>query len=86
MVSDTNKPWTLLVGILAVIATLTISCTVFSVILFEVGAVASSIGPAMLITLLKRHTHYIALSATMLAGMMTALTTYQFAKKAQHLY
>lgn len=64
---------TILVGILAIIATLSISATVFSLMLFAVGAVASSLGPAMLIALLKRRTNYLALSATMLAGLITAI-------------
>jgi sodium/proline symporter len=68
-----EQAMTLLVGILAVIAALSISATVFSLILFAVGAVASSLGPAMLITLIKRRTHYIALTVTMLAGMTTAI-------------
>ncbi|HDN27227.1 MAG TPA: sodium/proline symporter [Thioploca sp.] len=68
-----EQAMTLLVGILAVIAALSISGTVFSVILFAIGALASSLGPAMLITLIKRRTHYVALSLTMLAGLMTAI-------------
>ncbi|MGK7904686.1 MAG: hypothetical protein AB4352_25425 [Hormoscilla sp.] len=64
---------TLLVGFAAVIATLAISATVFSLVLFAVGAVAGSIGPAMLIALLKRRTNHIALSATMLAGLTTTI-------------
>jgi sodium/proline symporter len=68
-----HQAMTLLVTILAVIAALSISGTVSSVLLFAVGAMTSSLGPAMLITLVKRRTHYIALSATMFAGMMTAI-------------
>nr|VFJ96749.1 MAG: sodium/proline symporter [Candidatus Kentron sp. H]VFJ97850.1 MAG: sodium/proline symporter [Candidatus Kentron sp. H]VFK03275.1 MAG: sodium/proline symporter [Candidatus Kentron sp. H] len=68
-----EQSMTLLVGILTVIITLTISGTVFSVILFAVGAVASSLGPAMLITLTERRTHYIALSMAMLTGLITAI-------------
>ncbi|MBO1348046.1 MAG: hypothetical protein EBE86_011955 [Hormoscilla sp. GUM202] len=64
---------TLLVGLLAVIATLAISSTVFSLMIFAVSAVAGSIGPAMLIALLKIRTNYIALSATMLAGLTTTI-------------
>lgn len=64
---------TLLVGIVAAIATLAISSTVFSLILFAAGAVAGSIGPAMLITLLKRRTNDLALSAMMLAGLTTTI-------------
>lgn len=64
---------TLLVGIVAVIATLNISSTVFSLILFASGAVVGSIGPAMLIVLLKRPTNHLALSATMLAGLTTSI-------------
>ena len=64
---------TLLVGIVAVIATMNISGTVFSLILFAAGAVAGSIGPAMLIILIKRRTHYLALSTTMLAGLTTTI-------------
>lgn len=64
---------TFLVGIIAVIATLNISTTVFDLILFAAGAVAGSIGPAMLIALLKRRTNYIALTTTMLAGLTTTI-------------
>lgn len=64
---------TFLVGLLAVMGTMTISSTVFSLILFATGAVAASIGPAMLIALLKRRTNHLALSATMLAGLITAI-------------
>ncbi|NEP58078.1 MAG: sodium/proline symporter, partial [Symploca sp. SIO2G7] len=64
---------TLLVGIIAVIATINISASVFSLILFAAGAVAGSIGPAMLIILIKRRTHYLALSGTMLAGLTTTI-------------
>jgi len=68
-----HQAMTLLVAILAVIAALSISGTVYSVLLFAIGAITSSLGPAMLITLIKRRTHYIALSITMFAGMMTAI-------------
>lgn len=64
---------TLLVGIFAVMATLNISSTVFSLVLFAVGAVTGSIGPGMLVALLKRRTNHLALSATMLAGLTTAI-------------
>ncbi|NET60304.1 MAG: sodium/proline symporter [Symploca sp. SIO2E6] len=64
---------TLIVGLVAVIATINISTTVFSLVLVAVGAVAGSIGPAMLIVLVKRRTHHLALSATMLAGLTTAI-------------
>jgi len=68
-----EQAMTLIVGILAIIAAIYLSGPVFSVILFAAGAVASSLGPAMLITLINRRTHYVALSVTMLAGMMTAI-------------
>ncbi len=64
---------TLLVGILAVMGTIFISSTVFSLILFAAGAVAASIGPAMLIVLIKRRTNYLALAATMLVGLITTI-------------
>ena len=64
---------TLLVGIIAVIATLSISSTVFSLVLFASGAVAGSLGPAMVIILLKMPTNYKALSITMLAGLSTCM-------------
>ena len=64
---------TLLVGIFAVIATLNISSTVFFLVLFAAGAVAGSIGPAMLIVLLKRPTNHLALGSTLLAGLTTAI-------------
>ncbi|WP_143727840.1 hypothetical protein [Moorena bouillonii] len=52
---------------------ISISSTVFSLVLFASGAVASSLGPAMLIILLKRRTHYLALNSMMLAGLSTAI-------------
>jgi len=64
---------TLLVGIVAAIATIYLSATVFSLSLFAVGALAGSIGPAMLIAILKRRTHALAFISTMLVGLMTAL-------------
>ncbi|RKZ52408.1 MAG: hypothetical protein DRR16_10670 [Candidatus Parabeggiatoa sp. nov. 3] len=64
---------TVLVGVLAFIATISISSTVFALVLFAVGALTSSLGPAMLITLLKRRTHYLALTITMLVGLITAI-------------
>jgi len=66
---------TLFVGIVAVIVTLVVfsSTTVFSVILFSSGAVAGSLGPAMLIAVLKRRTTPLALSATMLSGLAVAI-------------
>lgn len=64
---------TLLVGILAVIATIGISSTVFSLILFASGAVVASIGPAMLVILVKGRTNHSALIAAMLTGLATAI-------------
>ena len=64
---------TFLVGVLAVIVSLAVSSTVSSVILFASGAVAGSLGPAMLIILIKRRTHYLALSSTILVGLLTAI-------------
>ena len=64
---------TLFVGLVAVMATIQISATVFSFILFAASAVVGSIGPAMLIVLLKRPTNSLALSATMLAGLTTGI-------------
>ena len=60
---------TFFVGIVAVIATVSISSTVFALIFFASGAVAGSLGPAMLIVLLKRRSNHLALSATILTGL-----------------
>ncbi|NEQ04925.1 hypothetical protein [Moorena sp. SIO3A5] len=60
---------TLVVGLLAVIAAISISSTVFSLVLFASGAVASSLGPAMLMILLKRRTHYLALNSVRSLGV-----------------
>ncbi|WP_254565883.1 sodium/proline symporter [Oscillatoria sp. HE19RPO] len=62
---------TLVVGIVAAIATIYISASVFTLVLFGAGAVSASIGPAMLILLIHRRTNYKALSAMMVAGVMT---------------
>ena len=64
---------TVLVGVLVFIATLSISSTVFALVLFAVGALTSSLGTAMLITLLKRRSHYLALTIAMLVGLITAI-------------
>ncbi len=68
-----EQSMTSIVGILAAIATLNISATVFSLMLFGAGAVAGSLGPAMLIVITKRRTNAWALSAMMIAGMMTTI-------------
>lgn len=64
---------TLLVGILALIATIFLSSSVFALVLFAVGALTSSLGPAMLVTLLNRRTHYLALTITMFVGLSIAI-------------
>ncbi|MEM9539742.1 MAG: hypothetical protein AAGA60_09540 [Cyanobacteria bacterium P01_E01_bin.42] len=64
---------TLLVGAIALIGTMFISASVFSLVLFVSGAVGGSLGPAMLIILLGRRTHYVALSLTMVSGMITCI-------------
>jgi len=68
-----DRTVTLFVGIFVVMATMNVFSTVFSLVLFAAGAIAGSIGPAMLITLLKRRTNSLALSATMLAGLTTTI-------------
>ncbi|MBP0016732.1 MAG: sodium/proline symporter [Cyanobacteria bacterium SBLK] len=64
---------TLLVGIAALVGTIFVSAKVFSLVLFVGGALGGSIGPAMLIILIKRRTHYLALSLAMMAGMSTCI-------------
>ncbi|MEM8722695.1 MAG: sodium/proline symporter [Cyanobacteria bacterium P01_G01_bin.39] len=64
---------TLLVGIVAAIASIFSSASVFELILFSIGALAGSIAPAMLITILNRRTHFTALSSMMLVGLGTAI-------------
>ena len=65
---------TLCVGLVAAAVTIaTINSSVFDVILLASGAVAGSLGPAMLITLTKRRTNSAALSATMVAGLVTTI-------------
>lgn len=68
-----DQAMTLLFGIFAVIITINIDATVFSSVLLAVGALVSSLGPVMLIVILKRRTHYLALCSTMIAGLVTAL-------------
>ena len=64
---------TLLVGVIAVIASIFNSASVFELILFALGALAGSIAPAMLITILNRRTHSTALSSMMLLGLASAI-------------
>ncbi|NET00683.1 MAG: hypothetical protein F6K61_08920 [Sphaerospermopsis sp. SIO1G1] len=65
---------TLLVGIVTVIASIFSSATVFALVLFAIGVLGGSIAPALLIILLKRRTHHIALGTMMLVGLATAIT------------
>ena len=64
---------TLLVGILALLATIYLSTTVFALVMLAVGALSSSLGPAMLIVLLRRPTHHVVLATTMLFGLTVAI-------------
>ena len=64
---------TLIVGIIAAIASIFNSATVFGLILFAIGALAGSIAPAMLIAILKIRTNSIALSSMMLVGLASAI-------------
>ncbi len=68
-----EQAMTLLFGILAVPIAISISSTVFSLVLFSGGALGGSLGPAMLIALLKRPTHHIALNSMMLGGLATTI-------------
>ena len=64
---------TLIVGIIAAIASIFNSATVFGLILFAIGALAGSIAPAMLIAILQIRTNSIALSSMMLVGLVSAI-------------
>ena len=64
---------TLLVGIVALIASIFSSSAVYGLILFAIGTLAGSIAPAMLITIIKRRTHSTALSSMMLVGLASAI-------------
>ncbi|MEO1561130.1 MAG: sodium/proline symporter [Cyanobacteria bacterium J06632_19] len=64
---------TLLVGIISVFAAIFTNSSVFGLILFAIGALAGSIAPAMLITILKRRTHSTALTSMMLLGLTIAI-------------
>ena len=68
-----EQAMTLLFGILAIPATMFISTPVFSLVLFSGGALGGSLGPAMLIAVLKRRTHSFALNAMMLTGLATTI-------------
>ena len=64
---------TLFVGIAAVTLTLTVATSVFTLIMFAIGALAGSIGSAMLIVLLGRRTNSFALITTMTIGLIAAV-------------
>ena len=60
---------TLIVGVAAVAVTLLLSSSVFTLVLFAVGALAGSIGAAMLILLMGRRTSSFALMTSMIIGL-----------------
>ncbi len=64
---------TLLVGIVSIFGAIFITSTVFELILLAIGALAGSIAPAMLITILNRPTHSTVLSSMMLVGLASAI-------------
>ncbi|MGD1910681.1 MAG: hypothetical protein ACFB2X_07450 [Rivularia sp. (in: cyanobacteria)] len=64
---------TLLFGIIAVSATNFITSTIFSLIIFSTAGLAGSISPAMFITILKIRTNYVALSGTILVGLVSSI-------------
>jgi sodium/proline symporter len=64
---------TLLVGITAIVITLNLSASIFSSIVFAAGTIVISIGPAMLVVLLQRRSSTLALSLTMLVGVMITI-------------
>jgi Na+/proline symporter len=68
-----EQAMTLLFGILAIPVAMFISTTVFSLVLLSGGALGGSLGPAMLIALLKRPTHHVALNTMMLSGLATTI-------------
>lgn len=64
---------TLITGILGIIAAISFSGTVFSLIMFAVAILACSVGVAMLVILLKRPTSTAVLSFAMILGTVAAL-------------
>jgi len=68
-----EQAMTLVFGIVTTAAAMLISATVFSLVFFSAGALGGSLGPAMLIVLLKKRTYTLALSSTMLVGLSTTI-------------
>jgi Na+/pantothenate symporter len=64
---------TLLVGIVTIIASFFYSSSIFELMFFAFGGLAGSIAPAMLINIVKRRTHYLAMSSMILVGLASAI-------------
>jgi sodium/proline symporter len=65
---------TFVVGMSAALAAIFFSSSVFTLIIFALSMLASSLGPAMFNVILKRPTNSVAISACMVAGLMVAVS------------
>ncbi len=65
---------TLLVGIVAVSASIFSDSSVAGLVLFAIGALAGSIAPAMFITIIQRRTNHLAMGMMMVSGLLVAIT------------
>jgi len=65
---------TIIVGMLAALAAIFFSSNVFTLIIFALSILASSLGPAMFNVILKRPTNTLALSSCMAVGLVVAVS------------
>jgi sodium/proline symporter len=65
---------TVAVGMLAALAAIFFSSNVFTLIIFALSTLASSLGPAMFNVILKRPTNTLAISSCMVAGLAVAVS------------
>jgi Na+/proline symporter len=65
---------TFIVGMLAALAAIFFSSNVFTLIIFALSTLASSLGPAMFNVILKRPTNTLAISSCMAAGLAVAVS------------
>ncbi len=65
---------TFVVGTLAAVAAIFFSSSIFTLIIFAVSMLASSLGPAMFNVILKRPTNTLAIGSCMAAGLVVAVS------------
>ena len=65
---------TIIVGMLAALAAIFFSSNVFTLIIFALSILASSLGPAMFNVILKRPTNSLAIGSCMAVGLVVAVS------------